>query len=395
MRAYSLLKSPNKFKITLGLDRIGKILDSFSNPENSFSSVHIAGTNGKGSTASILEAVLIEDKKEIVGKYTSPHIFSYTERIKVNGENISEKDFERLTELVFEREAELKISLTEFEILTVVAFLYFKEKNVTLAILETGLGGRLDATNVIKKPLISIITSISYDHKELLGDTIEEISYEKAGIIKNGAKALFLKENKGYKTLLDAAEKNGAKIINDDLKISVEGGFAFINDEKIPFSLSGDYQAENLKLAYLASLELGINGKTVKKALSKVKWPFRTELKEFEGKQVLIDSCHNPDGARVFAEYLKKYYRDKKIKFIFGCLKNKDYNSILDILYDNSYDFCFYEFNYPNSLTYGELNNEKLRKIENPIEEIKKGDFDLCAVGGSIYMLGDIFKNVF
>ena len=398
MNAAEILTSKNKFHIKLGLERMEIILKAFNNPENSFECIHIAGTNGKGSTCAIIEKILLEDKRKVIGKYTSPHLFSYTERISVDGENISEVELNQIISLINKKDDELNLGLTEFEILTAAAFIYFKKKNVDIAILETGLGGRLDATNVIKKPLISVITSISFDHKERLGDTIEKIAYEKAGILKNGSKCVFLKSNNGSETLKNEAIKKGVILVEDDLDVSVENNVAKINGEDFEFNLNGDFQKENLKLALLAinSLDFKIKKETIKNALKNVSWRFRMEKINYKGKNLLIDSCHNPDGARVLAEYLEKYEKNKKIKFIFGCLKNKEYEKILDTIYSPCYDFCFYEFNYPNALKYENLEEKyknKIREIKDPIFEIGQNDYELCVLAGSIYMLGKIFKD--
>ena len=398
MNAAEILTSKNKFHIKLGLERMEIILKAFNNPENSFECIHIAGTNGKGSTCTIMEKILLEDKRKVIGKYTSPHLFSYTERISVDGENISEVELNQIISLINKKDDELNLGLTEFEILTAAAFIYFKKKNVDIAILETGLGGRLDATNVIKKPLISVITSISFDHKERLGDTIEKIAYEKAGILKNGSKCAFLKSNNGFETLKNEAIKKGAIFIEDDLDVTVENNIAKINGEDFEFNLNGDFQKENLKLALLAinSLDFKIKKETIKNALKNVSWRFRMEKINYKGKNLLIDSCHNPDGARVLAEYIEKYEKNKKIKFIFGCLKNKEYEKILDTIYSPFYDFCFYEFNYPNALKYENLDKKyknKIREIKDPIFEIGQNDYELCVLAGSIYMLGKIFKD--
>ena len=398
MNAAEILTSKNKFHIKLGLERMEIILKAFNNPENSFECIHIAGTNGKGSTCTIMEKILLEDKRKVIGKYTSPHLFSYTERISVNGENISEVELNQIISLINKKDAELNLGLTEFEILTAAAFIYFKKKNVDIAILETGLGGRLDATNVIKKPLISVITSISFDHKERLGDTIEKIAFEKAGILKKGSKCTFLKTNNGFETLKNEAIKKGAILVEDDLDVIVENNIAKINGEDFEFNLNGDFQKENLKLALLAinSLDFKIKKETIKNALKNVSWRFRMDKINYKGKNLLIDSCHNPDGARVLAEYLKKYEKNKKIKFIFGCLKNKEYEKILDTIYKPEFDFCFYEFNYPNALKYENLDEKyknKIREIKNPMFEIEQNDYELCILAGSIYMLGKIFKG--
>lgn len=397
MNAVQILTNKEKFHISLGLDRMKKILKIFGNPELKTDFIHVAGTNGKGSVCTILEEILIKDGKKKIGKYTSPHLFSYTERISVNGIDIKEDELNEIISLISEKDKEEKIGLTEFEILTTAAFIFFERKKVDVAILETGLGGRLDATNVISNPLCSVITSISFDHKERLGDTIEKIAREKAGILKQGSKCIFLKENKGYEILLNEASKRGAVLIEDNINVEVRNNFAFINNEKFEFNLNGDFQRENLKLALLclSSLPFKIDKKAVKEALKNVKWRFRMEKINFNGCELLIDGCHNPDGARVLDEYLRKYQNDRKIKFIFGCLKNKEFKKILNTLYNPVYDFCFYEFNYPNALKFEHTDEfkDKLREIKDPLFEIKKNDFDICVVSGSLYMLGQIFKG--
>lgn len=397
MNGIEILTTTEKFKIILGLDRVKKILELFGNPQDKVQFIHVAGTNGKGSTCAIIEKILLKYGKKKIGKYTSPHLFSYNERFSIDGKFISDDELNSLIEEVNKKDLEFEIGLSEFEILTVVCFLYFYRNNVEIGILETGLGGRLDATNVIKNPLVSIITSISIDHKERLGDTIELIAKEKAGIFKNGQKCVFLKENKGYKVLLAEATKVGCEIILDDINLEIGENFVILNNDKIPFSLNGDFQKENLKLALLSlrTLDFVIPYEIIKEAISSVKWKFRMEKISLFDKNLLIDGCHNPDGARVLSDYLEKYYKNRKIKFIFGCLSNKEYEKVLNCLYKKEYDFCFYEFNYPNALKYdnlGEFKN-KLRKIDNVEAEIKKGDFDLCVISGSLYMLGQIFKN--
>lgn len=399
MTAFDILTSTEKFKINLGLSRVTKMLDLFGHPERDVSYIHIAGTNGKGSTCAILEQILIEDGRKKIGKYTSPHLFSYTERFSINGKNIEEKELDDLINEINKKDIENKIGLSEFEILTVACFLYFKRNNVEIGILETGLGGRFDATNVIETPLCSVITSISSDHKERLGDTIEKIAFEKAGILKENCPCVFLKENSGAKILLEQAKSKKAKLVDENIiQLELQDQTAKINGETCPFSLCGDFQKENLKLALLAikSLPFKIEPATIKSALSKVKWKFRMEKTTLKGHSLLLDGCHNPDGARVLKEYLDKYEKGKKIKFIFGCLQNKEYEKILNTLYNSSFDFCFYEFDYPNALKYSQLGNfkEKLRKIDSPLDEIALGGYDLCVVSGSLYMLGKIFKGI-
>lgn len=388
----------NKKIIDLGLERISKVLDYFENPENSFKSIHLAGTNGKGSTSNIIQKILIEaypNKK--IGLYTSPHLFSYTERIKINGEEISDSCFLNLKKKVENACSEINCELTEFEILTVICFLYFREQKVEFGIIETGLGGRLDATNTIKKPEITVITSISKDHTERLGDTIELIAGEKAGIIKTGVKVVVSPENAGFDVIKKIAKEKNAELIlaNKNIKISFENGknYAFVNGKKLEFGLLGDFQAENLNLALtvIENLPLKINKNATIQGLKNVFWKFRMELKD----NILIDGCHNPDGARVLREFLDKNFKNYKKRFIWSSLAHKDWQSVIKTLINKEDELLFYHFDYPNSLNFEEVKTLIPTTIEifNPKDEIENSKNNtLTIVCGSLYMLGEIFK---
>ncbi len=428
MRAEEILTSAGKFHIELGLTRILKILELLGNPQKDLKFIHVAGSNGKGSTCAILEEILVKAGYK-TGKFTSPHLFSYTERITVNKCPISDLDFETIINKIVELDKKNNIELTEFEILTATGFLYFKEKACDIVILEVGLGGRLDSTNIIENPIASIITSISLEHKERLGDTIEKIAKEKAGIIKKGCPVVILKENKGYKTLKDEAERK-CGIVFETEAISVKNGYALIDFNScaylpgadntavpVKFNLKGVHQGENLALA-LKTVEIlntkgfKIDQKTIMGALETVRWKFRLDEINYNGNKILIDSCHNPDGARVLSNYLNENYKGKKIKFIFGCLKNKDYGEVLEYLLRSNTEgkdvkkpdiqrkLFFYEFDYLNALKYEDfIKNIRadfkplIEKIDNPKIGIIGKDFDLTVVCGSIYMLGLLFKD--
>jgi len=428
MDAFEILTASEKFHIELGLSRISRILELLDNPQKGMNFIHVAGSNGKGSTCAVLEEILTKAGYK-TGKFTSPHLFSYCERITVNKRPISDFEFNAIINKIVELDKKFKIELTEFEILTAAGFLYFKQNACDIVILEVGLGGRLDSTNVIENPLVSIITSISLEHKERLGDTIEKIAKEKAGIIKKGCPVVFLKENKGYKTLLEESIKKGGVIFETET-VSVKNGYAAVNikalegftgniNAKAPvkFNLNGSYQGENLALA-LKTVEIlnakgfKINTETVIDALKTVKWRFRLQKINYKGNEILVDSCHNPDGARVLAKYLDEEYKDKKIKIIFGCLKNKDYKEVSKFLLSKNppgkakeqnlkRELYFYEFNYPNALKYEDFIqniNPKfkplIKKTDTPIKELEDKSFDLIVVCGSIYMLGLLFKDM-
>jgi len=334
--AIKLLTSQGKFKIKLGLERINAVLERLGNPQDKLKCIHVAGTNGKGSVCAILAAILKEAGFN-VGLYTSPHIFEYTERIQINGIQIPPETFARLVEEV----VGLSDDLTEFEILTAVMFKYFAEENVDYVVLETGLGGRFDATNIIKSNLCAIITHIDLDHTERLGNTRSKIAFEKAGIIKPNCPVI---TSEGYEEIKDAADAN------DSLFLLVTP-FSDTTD----LALKGTYQGANLALA-LNCIQLlfpQIPQTVVKSALRKVKHPCRFEF--IEDKNLIIDGAHNPNGAMALRESLDTYYPSEPRRFIFGVLRNKDYETMMNTLFTPNDEIYFYHFNNQNSCTVEEL----------------------------------------
>ncbi len=397
--AEEILTSHNKFHIKLGLERITKILNLLDNPQEKYEIIHIAGTNGKGSTSKIINEILIEHfKDKNIGLFTSPHLFSYTERISINNENISEYIFNKLTNEIDLLAQKNNIELSEFELITAVAFYYFYIKKVNYVVLEVGLGGLYDSTNVIKNST-SVITTIDFDHTERLGKNINEIAVQKAGIIKQNSNVIVSKNNLGYKAIKNTAQEKNAKIIDlDNVKVILEDkNYAIIDNKKFEFNLLGTHQAQNLALALgaIKSLDLDIKDETLKNALKKVNWRFRLEY--HKEKNILIDAGHNPSGIKTLRNFLDENFKNEKKTFIFGCLKNKDYKDMLKTLIQNNDEFYFYEFDYPNALKFEELPKEyQINKLEN-IEQIKKiieNKKNLKIFCGSIYMLGKIFSKI-
>src|SRR5574344_314006 len=240
LNAIKLLTSKERFHVDLRLDRTLEVLKLLGNPQEHLKCIHVAGTNGKGSVCEILHSILTTAGYK-TGIFISPHIFDYTERIKISGVEISKEDFAKYIEEIINLADNNNIVLTEFEVLTVVMFKYFDDNNVDVAILETGLGGRLDATNVISKNLCSIITHIDLDHTERLGDTKEKIASEKAGIIKSNCPVI---TSEGYECIKDRADE-----LNSLLLLTapyVEPQFFNI------MNLKGQHQRDNLALALAA-----------------------------------------------------------------------------------------------------------------------------------------------
>ena len=384
--AKEILTSHNKFHINLGLQRIKLVLALLDNPQKNYKIIHVAGTNGKGSTCKTVNQILIEhfkntDKK--IGLFTSPHLFSYCERIKINNVDIKEEIFDRLVNDIDNFAKNNNIELSEFELITAVALHYFYIQKVDYVILEVGLGGKYDATNVVN-PIITAITTIDLDHTERLGDTIGKIALQKAGIIKKDVPIVISKDNKGLEVIKKVAELNNSKVIEVDK-----------NDVHYNLNLLGEHQKENtaLALAIVKNIGLDIKEETIKKALNDVNWKFRLEYDK--NKNILIDGAHNPSGIKALRDFLDKNFKDKKKIFLFGCLKNKDYKTMLDILIRPEDKLYFYEFNYPNALKFEEL-DKKYGAINaiNPFEILKyQKDDELKIFCGSLYMLGKIFNQ--
>lgn len=372
--AVRLLTSQGKFYINLGLERIEAVLDLLGNPQDRLKCIHVAGTNGKGSVCAIIAEILKEAGMN-VGLYTSPHIFDYTERIKINNIDISKNDFANYVFEICDIADKNNIHLTEFEILTAVMFKYFADKKVDVVVLETGLGGRFDATNVIKKNLCSIITHIDLDHTERLGDTKSKIAFEKAGIIKPGC-PVFTSE--GYIEIRERANEL------DSMMIMVA---PFENPENL--SLKGTCQQENLSLALAAVRHLypQISESLIQNAISNVKHPCRFQKC---GDNIIIDASHNPNGAAALRESLDFYYPDRMRCFVFGCLKNKDYKKMMEILFSKGDEIRFYHFNNQNSCSVEEL-QEVCKYPSHVFKSLSDLPKDrLIIICGSFYMLNEI-----
>jgi dihydrofolate synthase/folylpolyglutamate synthase len=306
--------------VKVGLEHTEKLLEVCGNPQDNFASIHIAGTNGKGSTAAIITSILIEAGYN-VGLYTSPHLLKFNERIRVNGVPISD---ESIVEFMSQYKSAInEIKSTFFEATTAMTFDYFNKKKVDVAIVETGLGGRLDSTNVIK-PKIAVITSITADHTEILGDDLETIAFEKGGIIKNGVPLILSSQSKEVKNvLLEIADRknsnvtycnqNGIKNVNIN-ETGTEFNWGGVNYETC---LIGEHQARNAVLAIEATKIFSnrINSDIIINGLKKVKWPARMQ-KMHETLPIYYDVAHNPHGIQVMLDSLFTIYHDKPIGLI-------------------------------------------------------------------------------
>lgn len=377
-QALELITSKDNFYINLGLDRISEVLKILGNPQNKLKFIHVAGTNGKGSVCAMLDSILREAGYK-TGLYTSPHIWDYTERITVNGEPISKIKFADYTEKILD----CKIHLTEFEILTVMMFLYFEEEKVDLAIIEAGLGGRLDATNVIKQNLASIITHIDLDHTDKLGETKEKIAFEKAGIIKKNCPVITAM---GYESIKNKADEMNSLIISAAQNVPQIYSEALV--------LKGIHQQENLALVLTTTdyLFKNIQQNVIIEGLRKVKHPCRFEY--IKNKNLIIDASHNPNGIMALRKNLDLYFPDKTRRFVFGCLKTKDYKNMMKILFKKSDEIYINEFKYPNVCSYEELSKSCPYKTKRYNDSSVLTKDKLNIICGSFYMIGTM-KNLY
>ncbi|MBQ1193208.1 MAG: bifunctional folylpolyglutamate synthase/dihydrofolate synthase [Lachnospiraceae bacterium] len=338
--AKEFVEGLNRFGSVLGLANIKMLLRKLNNPEKNLNIIHVAGTNGKGSTITYLEGILLENG-HTCGKYTSPVVFDYLEKYQINGKSISEEEFAELVEAVMPSIKELNeegIFPTIFEVETAMAFMLFKKKKISVALLETGMGGDSDATNVAEKVLLSIITSISLDHTTFLGNTIEEIAAHKAGIIKKGCPVIISgKCGKAVSVIKKVAENMGSRLIVSEIVNTKEG--SYIASDGTEFSelsskLKGKYQEENMAVAIEAALMLNkaypdkfdVTVEQIKKGIKEAFIPGRFE-KISDTPEIYIDGAHNPDAILKLKTTIKEKFPEKKIVFIMGVLADKDYES--------------------------------------------------------------------
>jgi dihydrofolate synthase/folylpolyglutamate synthase len=296
-----------RFGVRPGLDVTRAALAAVGDPHLGLPAIHIAGTNGKGSTAAMVESLLREAGVR-TGLYTSPHLLRFTERIRVSGEEISANEAAALGELVLKAAPDA----TFFEIATVMAFAAFRERGVEVAVLEVGLGGRLDATNVVDAALATVVTGIARDHAEVLGDTLPEIAREKAGIFKREVPAVIGCDDEDARSvLIDEAHRVGAPVW---LR-----GRDFPEHCTLPVALAGAHQSKNAALALCAVERAGfeLDDALKRRALGKVRWPARLERL---APDVIVDAAHNADGARALAQALP---RDRAIHLVFGVVSDK------------------------------------------------------------------------
>lgn len=330
---------------SMNLDSIRILLQRLNNPEKKMKYVHVAGTNGKGSTCAFLSQILTENKIR-TGRFTSPALFRFTENICVDGNEIEQEDVGRLMTIV-KKEADQMASEgnrypSEFEITLALAFLYFAEKKCELVILEAGLGGSMDATNVIESPLLAVFTAISYDHMQLLGSTLTAIAENKAGIIKENTMVLtYPQEPEVMKVLQKACKKTGSflhSVILPEENDFSDGKQTFYLDGVGEFTIvaAADYQPGNASLAVAAALKLKALGydisiSAIQRGVMNTHWRGRFEILE-EKPTVIADGSHNVQGIEALVRNLQRLFPGKKIYFVVGVFADKQYQQMMDRL---------------------------------------------------------------
>lgn len=399
--AMAYINGTEVFGSRLGLERITRLTELLGRPQDSLRIIHVAGTNGKGSVTAFIRGILSAAGYK-TGMFTSPHIERFSERFTIDGAEITDDELVSVCEEVKEK-ADIMVSEgsgqpTHFEIVMAMALAYFRKTECDFAVLEVGLGGRLDATNVIGTPEVAVITAIYFDHTDILGCTLAEIASEKAGIIKlNGDVVTYAQEPEVMRVLERKCADMGARLNITDI------------DEYKPYavSLPGEHQRINAALAAKAAQILGDRGFAVTEAaiitgLANAKWPGRFEVLH-SSPPVILDGAHNPHGARALAKTLKACYGNRKVLFIMGVLADKDYSGMVDAVFPQASRFFTIEPESPRALP-AEALAEEIRKRGVPAESFKtvagalgSALSDSCVnevvcCFGSLYFIGEVRK---
>lgn len=417
--ALNYINDKDKFGSRLGLDSIGKLLENLGDPQDKLNFIHLAGTNGKGSTSAYLYSCIIEAGYS-AGLFTSPFLERFNERISLDGRDIPDETMGRLTEKIkIAADKMLEEGLehpTTFEIVTALAFLYYEEERPDFVVLEVGLGGRFDSTNIIKNSLCSVITTIAFDHVNELGDTLAKIAYQKAGIIKeNGLVISYPQKDKVAEVLKDVSKDMEAELLFSPKDIDIieendQGSrFNYIYDDKrlddITISMIGEYQIYNASLAITTLLVMrdkgliNIKDEEIYRGIYKTKWKGRLEVLKRD-PIFLIDGAHNLQGVENLSKALE-LFKYKKLILGVSILKDKDVDNMLKSLIPLADTIIATEVYMPRKLSAEDLGKkiEKYGKeviVEKDINkailkavEIAEKD-DMIVFGGSLYLIGEV-----
>jgi len=412
-RSIEFLYGLQRHGIKLGLDTIVALLSAVDDPQSRYQAFHIGGTNGKGSTAAIVASIL-QAAGHRVGLYTSPHLIDFRERIRVNGVPISEEDVTALTARL-RGATPGELSVTFFEFTTAMAFLYFADSGVEVAVIEVGMGGRFDATNVLV-PLASAIINVALDHQEYLGDSVAAIAFEKAGIIKHGVPVVVGRLAPDAADVIGrAARERSAPLYTLDKEFQARGdpveGFDYeglrVSYTGLSCPLAGQHQLENAACG-LALLELGRahtrwSEQSVRTGPREVNWPGRLEVAERQPLLVL-DGAHNPAAAEVVAKYLfdfRQGHRASRVVMVLGMMRDKDRRSVLSLFLPLADELILTQARHPRAATVQELRAclpdemPSVHEVPAPMEALAlarrlAAPTDLICVTGSLMLVGEL-----
>lgn len=399
-----------------GLDRISELLARIGNPETKTKYVHIVGTNGKGSTAAMVSSVL-RCAGYKVGLYTSPFIISFNERMQINGNMISNDELSEITEYIKPFADSMVDRPTEFELITAIAFVFFARNNCDIVVLEAGMGGEFDATNVIPSPEVAVFTNIGLDHTDFLGDTVEKIAKTKSGIIKHGCDCVMYRASESVETVIEnKCISAGVKLTKADfsslrsVSVSLEGQvFDWKDYKSLSLPLLGAHQLYNAATA-LTTLEklsdrgFSITEKNIRDGLVTTYWPGRFELLR-KAPLFIVDGGHNPQCMEALANNIRDYLPDTLLTVVTGVLADKDYTAMYDLIAPYVKEFYLVTPPSPRALPASEL-AKKLEHYGKPthvFDSVERGvisavnsagkDGNVLAFG-SLYMVGDIKKAI-
>jgi dihydrofolate synthase/folylpolyglutamate synthase len=400
---YEKITTPAYNKNNFSLNRMRNFLSKLGNPHKRLKYIHIAGSKGKGSVAAMTSSILnVAGYK--TGLYTSPHLVDFRERIQINNKIISKKEIIKFTNIikkVLDKNDDLE-KPTFFEVYTVLAFLYFEANMVDYAVMEVGMGGRLDATNVITPSAIAI-TTICYDHTDKLGDSLEQIAGEKAGIIKRNSMIISAPQKKEVlKVLREVAKEKSADFFMVTKKDELRA-----NSFALP--LLGSFQKVNAAIAlklikFLEDEGVFINEKDIKNGFENTVWPGRMQI-AYENPHVLLDGAHNPYALKTLIKEIKFYWPYKNIIFVFGVSSNKDVKAMLDIIKKEAYKIVLTKSKVIRSMDenllkklIGSSDREVClsRNISSAIKKARDlaGNNDIICVTGSLYVVGEALENL-
>ena len=400
-----------------GLERIGELCERLGHPENKLKFIHVAGTNGKGSTSAMLDSVLRAAGYK-TGLYTSPYIRVFNERMRVNGKNISDSELASLTEYIKPIADGMNDKPTEFELITALAFEYFARHNCDVVILEAGMGGRLDSTNIINTSVLSIITGIALDHTAFLGDTVEKIAFEKAGIIKPLIPVIFGGTDASAEAVIrDKADELGSAFKTVDYSallvkdMSLDGTvFDFGKYQDLKISLLGSYQPRNAAIVVsavdvLRENRFEISDAALKEGLSSAEWQGRFEILSRE-PLIIFDGAHNPQGIEAAVESIAFYFRSQKVALVTGVLRDKDYTYIarkLSTVASAAFTFtpdsprALDSKEYASVLSSAGISAISCDSVSSALDKAKEyAKANSCPVicAGSLYAYAEIIENV-